>query len=125
VVVPRWYRCLLAYGQSVSGQTSSFADKAPNQDLMASVVEWKIRYGTGLIEEQYYYRTSARRLDNEKAAFGHQWQMKVIKIIWTKRRELWKLRNQDVYGKDATTIAQAESRMRNVTWKYCTPSAHK
>ncbi len=62
------------------------------------------------IQDEYYYRTNTARHENKKVLTGQKWQVKLITFIWEKWHKLWKMRNQDVHGKDATTIAQAETR---------------
>ena len=62
------------------------------------------------IQDAYYHRTSSSNTLPSNSRSGHKWQIKLITFIWEKWHTLWKMRNQDVYGKDAITIAQAEAR---------------
>ena len=41
---------------------------------------------------------------------GLTWQTGLINKIWDKRYKLWKMRNEDVHGKDMTSKALAEKR---------------
>ncbi len=41
---------------------------------------------------------------------GHKWQVTIITVIWEQWYALWKMRNEDVHGKDEATRIIAERR---------------
>ncbi|KAI2494428.1 hypothetical protein MHU86_20111 [Fragilaria crotonensis] len=41
---------------------------------------------------------------------GHKWQVAIITVIWEQWYALWKMRNEDVHGKDEATRIIAERR---------------
>ena len=60
------------------------------------------------IQDAYYYRERATVPTKQKS--GLKWQTGLINLLWDKWYELWKMRNEDVHGKDMATKATAEKR---------------
>ena len=59
-------------------------------------------------QDAYYYRE--RATIPLKQPSGLKWQIGLINVLWEKWYELWKLRNEDVHGKDMASKAVAEKR---------------
>ena len=60
------------------------------------------------IQDAYYYRERATLPVKKKS--GLTWQTGLINKIWDKWYDLWKMRNEDVHGKDMASKALAEKR---------------
>jgi Reverse transcriptase (RNA-dependent DNA polymerase) len=61
-----------------------------------------------VLQDDYYYRERETLLTKKKS--GLTWQTGLINLIWEKWYDLWKMRNEDVHGKDMASRAQAEKR---------------
>jgi hypothetical protein len=57
--------------------------------------------------QQTYYQKHRTKAENRRRD-GGTWQVQLIIVLWDQRREVWKLRNQDVHGQDDAARARAE-----------------
>jgi hypothetical protein len=60
-----------------------------------------------LIQEEYYRRLRQQTGTADRRS-GETWQKQFIVKIWKQWEKLWKLRNEEVHGRDIETRAQAE-----------------
>ncbi len=72
----------------------------------------------GELQNTHLYRN--RQHLPTKHSSGQKWQVAIITVIWEQWYMLWKLRNEDVHGKDAASRAIAETQevSRNLTAIY-------
>lgn len=66
-------------------------------------VEWS------RIQDDYYARKRYQSGKNDRRR-GQQWQIKLIRLIWKEWMNLWKMRNEDLHGRDTETRAITERR---------------
>jgi hypothetical protein len=62
------------------------------------------------LQGDHYYRTRAERPGQNHKFTGDGWQICIITLLWKHWRVLWKQRNNDVHGHDASASVQAEKR---------------
>ena len=62
------------------------------------------------IQNGYLSRTRADRTGAASKLTGEKWQTHLILHIWEQWRELWKMRNESLHGKDTAAHAIAEAR---------------
>jgi hypothetical protein len=61
------------------------------------------------IQDDYYARSRTQKQNNDRRS-GHRWQIKLIHLIWTEWDKLWKIRNEELHGRDSATRAATERR---------------
>ena len=61
------------------------------------------------IQDDYYARSRTQKRNNDRRS-GHRWQIKLIHLIWTEWGKLWKIRNEELHGRDSATRAATEIR---------------
>jgi hypothetical protein len=66
-------------------------------------VEWS------RLQDDHYARQRLQRGTNDRRS-GHRWQIKLICLIWKEWIKLWKMRNEELHGRDTATRAINERR---------------
>jgi hypothetical protein len=61
------------------------------------------------LQVDHYARMRSRRGTPDKRS-GHRWQIKLIRLIWKEWMKLWKLRNEELHGRNAAEKARLERR---------------
>ncbi len=61
-----------------------------------------------LRDDHYAIQRSERGTKDRRS--GHRWQIKLICLIWKEWTKLWKMRNEELYGRDAATRVINERR---------------
>lgn len=61
------------------------------------------------VQEEYYTRLRRQRNNNDRRT-GLKWQTQLILEIWKQWLIVWKLRNEEIHGRDETTRIQLEWR---------------
>ncbi len=67
-------------------------------------MEW-----TSRLQDDHYARQRSERGTNDRRS-GHRWQIKFICLIWQEWIKLWKMRNEELHGRDAATRVNNERR---------------
>ena len=59
-------------------------------------------------QDDFYFTNPG--INPKKRRSGERWQVAIIGVVWESWNEVWKTRNQDVHGADATQTATIERR---------------
>ena len=82
--------------------------------LNQNAIGWKHiflgRFAWDWADSQDDYYATHPGLNPKKRRSGERWQVAIISLLWEQWYELWRARNQDVHGADATKQAAIERR---------------